>query len=381
MTNSNWDSGTIIIYVMTILFATVTAFCSYRKSVYSFDSNTPQLVRGAKINRFGFVVTFLILWQLLACSACGKDYETYNMLFQNAFNWDYIVEYHDLEVGFACLNFFIRIFTDNVDIYNGILAFIFLFLIFSTLFKLKDRVHFGWAVLAFACIFFLQFMNLKRIYLAAAICFYGIPYILKNQKFRAILTVLIAMSIHASAVVMLIPLLIYWAVSKKFKWWQLALGTVVGILVVYVFRYQIIAISFSSRYDGKYGIEETGFGLAQIVYHIPIIWLLVKNRWQQKEVSTRLGLVYILCSAAVSTMGYFIVAIGRMFTYFMFPFMMAPSLVLTERRLRNNPERWVLHKGDLVYLIAFIYFVFRLYMYCSTMLFTDGLMPYVNIFE
>ncbi len=380
MTNSNWDNGTIILYVITILFASVTAFCSYKKSIYTSDSDTLHLVREARLSRFGFVVTFLILWQLLAFSTCGKDYESYNHLFLSALDWDYIIGHHELEIGFACLNFIIRILTDSVNVYNGILAFIFLYLIFSTLYKLKNRIHFGWAVLAFSCIFFLQFMNLKRIYLAAAICFYGIPYLLNNQKFRSLFTVLIAAAVHTSAIVMLLPLVIFWVFSKKFKWWQLTMMAVLGILVVYVFRHQIVEISFSSRYD-KYGIQESGFGLAQIVYHVPIIWLLVKNRRQQKEFLTRLGLVYILCSAAVSIMGYFIVAIGRMFSYFILPFVLAPSVLYVGNSQKSIIRHGVVRKEHFAYLIALVYFVFRLYMYCSTMLFTDGLMPYTSIFS
>ena len=53
--------------------------------------------------------------------------------------------------------------------------------------------------------FSFQQMDLKRIYLAAAIVLFGMPYVVKRQYLRAIIVIAIATSLHTSAAIMLVP--------------------------------------------------------------------------------------------------------------------------------------------------------------------------------
>ena len=74
---------------------------------------------------------------------------------------------------------------------------------------------------------------------------------------------------------------------------------------------------------------------------------------------------------------YFFPITGRMFVFFMFPFMLAPSLCYDRFRPGRN-----LHVSfyTVMHILFFLYFCFRLYMMMYSFAYPDDLMPYRTIF-
>ena len=236
--NINWYYITLFIYFAAIGIAVIASFAAY-KTEYVIEKETGQIRCKGKINKAWMSVSFLVLWGLLALADCGTDYPVYKDLFENAKDLQYTIGYHQIEIGFALINYFLRTITDSFILYNIIISFAFVFLIYRTLYKLKESVHLGWAVLAFASMSYLQFMNLKRIYLAAAIIFWAIPYLTEKKYMKYFICVILASLLHTSAIVMIVIPFIQLVIERRFKRWHLVLLSLMVLIIVYLFRYQI----------------------------------------------------------------------------------------------------------------------------------------------
>lgn len=378
MNGNELHQGTIWVYIFVIVSAVGVAFLSYKKG-YTRIENGVTLYCQPRINKVGMVVTFLILWSLLALANCGTDTGAYNDLFLNAFDWDYCTSYHQMEVGFATLNALIRIFTTKTEVYNAVLAFLFLLFTFVALWKLKNDVHFGWAILAFATTFYLQYINLKRIYLASAIILYALTFLIRKQNLKYAIWVVVATLIHTSAVMMFAPLIIQGFFTKKYKLWHIVAMSTLLICFIYVFRNQIFSIVISERY-ANYGVVEGTFGMMQLIYHVPFFWVIARyGNWKNKDFH-KICLILVCMSFILSTMGYFVLLIGRTFVFFELAFMGGVSIPNIQRN-RERKDFTVIRSRDLVNVAFVAYFGFRLYMYFSGYLFSDGLMPYISIFS
>ncbi len=365
---------TALLYVTTVASASVVAFFSYKKENEATDRYGNLVIQKASISSFGMCISFFILWQLLAFSTCGTDTQTYNDLFVNAKDFSYTIGYHQIEKGFALLNFAIRLVTDNEILYNCVIAFIFLLLVFKTLYKFREKIHFGWGILVFATTFYLQYMNLKRIYLAVAICFYAVSFMYERMYIKATIIIIIAMMIHTSAIIMFVPLLIDVFLSKAIKWRDLFFCAGTVLLLCFALRNQIAGISLSSRYT-QYGMEEAGLGILQFAYHIPILYILIKQLKNDEDRIYIQSLVLILCSFIISVMGYYVAMVGRMFVYYMLPFMVAASTGNIQRKISSLRDY-----SEFKNFVMLMYFAVRLCIYLVDMSVVDGIYEYSNIF-
>ncbi len=373
------NSATVPLYLGIIALATAIAFASYQKGEeVVFADGTRQVTRAPKIRPLGLVLTFLTLFPLLAFSTAGMDHETYNLLFESAKDWDFCVNYHQMEIGFSLINLVLRCVTSDVVLYNCILAFAFLALVLSTFYRLRDKIHFGWGVMAFTCIFYLQYLNLKRIYLAAAILFAAIPWLLNKEYAKYVLAVFGTTLLHTSAIVMFVPLLIGITVGKKLNYKVLGVLAILGFAGLYFLRELLVRYSLSSRYEG-YGIIDAPMGIRVALYHLPVLgWFL----WQgnpDKHTDTKWCYIFLMCSFVISGMGYFIELIGRMFVYFLFPFAFVPSMGRCYEGYKDRLFNVNKRKAMWIWLITAGYFACRLGLYFLEM-YVDGILPYKNIF-
>ena len=372
------DQGTIWLYLIVITSAVMVAFLSYKKG-YTRNENGVTVYYQSRINKVGFITAFLILWLLPAFANCGTDMPTYNDLFLNAHNWDYCVRHHQIEVGWATMNVVIRKFTSQIEVYNAILAFLFLGFTFAALWKLKNEAHFGWAILAFSTTFYLQYMDLKRIYFASAIILYALTFLLRKQNRKYIFWVVIATLMHTSAVLMFVPLVVQCFISKKYKTWHIVAISLLLIGFIYVFRSQIFSIVISDRYTG-YGVIEGAFGVMQLVYHVPLFWLIARyGNWKKNDFH-KICLILACMSFVLSTMGYFVLMIGRAFVFFELAFIGATSINNTQV-CRKQRDFMTIRKVDLINFTWICYYGFRFYMYLDGLSISDGLMPYISVFN
>ena len=362
---------TLFLYFAVISGAVIFAFLAYKRKYIL--GKTGRMVLRVEIKKGWMLMSFVLLWGLLAFADCGKDYHTYKDLFDNAKDLHYTIGYHEIEIGFAFVNYYIRSITDSFIIYNIIVSFFFLFLIYETLYKLKNYIHFGWAVLAVSTMSYLQFMNLKRIYIAAAIIFWAMQFLIGKKYVKYFLSVILASLIHTSAAIMFLTPCMQLLLRIKFKRWHLIFFSLLGFFLIYEFRYQIFSIVISSRYE-QYGVVETTVGLAQFVYHVPFLFLIIRNNKGKTQLE-QISFILILFSFIVSSLGYFISMVGRMYVYFVFGFASTPSLVMSEKKIHFKNVNY----QTFICVFFVLYFFMRIMIYCKSSLYLDGIMPYTSV--
>ncbi len=380
---------TVIFYTCLVVVVTVIAFLSYKKGIVDVVDGVETVVQKPKIRLWGFALTFVVMWFFLAFANCGADYESYNTMFLDASSPMGNYYQYNIELGFSLYNYLLRVITDNIIVYNAITAFIFLALMFSALFRLRGRVHFGWGMMVFSCVFFLQFMDLKRIYLAAAICFFAVPFVINKKPWWALACVAVAVLFHRTAVLALFPMIMYWIYVPTYKfgkhqitlkWWYFAIIGCIALVVSYIMRDKIMEFMIGSRYE-NYGNMEPTVGVAQLVYHVPILLLFLRKKSFMSDRLVKYSIACLLVSFVVSSMGYFIAVIGRAFVYFIIPFAFAPTVDGgVYKNLSVVPDKKQIWTKRILDVCICGYFAMRLAVYLVTMLEIDKIIPYTNIF-
>lgn len=108
------------------------------------------------------------------------------------------------EKGYEAINAFLHILLGNNDkLFLGIIAFLQLVLIF-TIYRLFSEDLWSSLFLFVASSSYASGMfNGVRQFLASAVCFFALTYVLKKQYIRTFILLLIAVSIHQSAIIMI----------------------------------------------------------------------------------------------------------------------------------------------------------------------------------
>lgn len=110
----------------------------------------------------------------------------------------------NLEVGYKIIIKICQFFTDNSQSIFIVTSFIINLLITYTIFKYSKNKYLSVIVYFFGGFLFLS-LNAVRQFLAMSLIFWAYPYLIReNKKWLYIISVLIASSIHSSALVMLI---------------------------------------------------------------------------------------------------------------------------------------------------------------------------------
>lgn len=361
------SATTVILYTFTIIFSIVTAklACKSKKDIANGTVST-------QINFLYMAISFAALWLLLSFSVSGNDYKTYAMLFDNAKNFDFIIGYHEIELGFAYFNYIISCITINSNIYFFVLNFIFVFLVYFTLYKLRDRLDFISGIVVFTTTFYFQAMCLKRIYLAAAVVFFSIQYLIKKEYFKYVLMVIIATLFHRSAIIMLVPLVLDILVGLRIPKKMLFSLVLFFIGVCYFFRFDIASVIYVHRYV-QYETMDGHLGIMQFFFHLPLL-LVFKWKYSNYDdyISKRyldIGILLSIISFSLGILSYYFEMIGRAFVYFMFPYVLALSIC---KKSRCSKSLFKINRNKFFLIMMYLFFIIRLAIYYKEGMVNDG---------
>lgn len=370
MVQQNWHTETVLLYIACIVLANVFCFFSYKKK-------NDEL--GIYIGPY--MASFTCCWALLALATCGADYPVYKNMFLQSYNINIVLKGYGIEPGFALFNYIIRIFTDNVNVYFGIFSFLFVFFIYKGIYNYKNIIPPRWSVFIFTTVLFLQQINLKRIYLVAAIIFWGTQFLVDKKYMKYLAVIIVCTSIHYSSILMLFALLYDIMINKRISKRGFFVISIIGIVFIYTFRNTIFSFILSQRYT-NYGVQQGRIGILQIAYHVPILISLSKGKVDSYNQRHRdVAFIYAMFSLIIGMTGYFVVMIGRAFVYFYYALAMAPALSC-KRNESEKPSRWFILDSKKFWGITYVvYFCIRLILYMNTYLFFDQIMPYQDIFQ
>lgn len=197
------------------------------------------------------------------------------------FNWEQIKEGKD--IGFNIFQMILQQFSRDPQILLLVTALITNALIVFVLYKYTKIFELSLYVYITGGMY-LTSMNGIRQYLAAAVIFAATKYIFEGNWKKYILIVLLASTIHQTALI-LIP--IYFIVRRKAWSWQTYVTLFGAVLIVIGFN-QFMEILFSALGDSQYGeyknFSEGGANILRVAIYAPPIMIAYFGREKLREI-------------------------------------------------------------------------------------------------
>ena len=282
-----------------------------------------SITRQQMCNRICLLSVFLILFALSACRLnVGNDYAKY-VEFMHLVNCD---AYVPTEIGFNLLVKLIYGLSgfENYLLVFAVYAFVTILVFLLSIYEQSD--DFPLTFFLFMSLgYYFQTFSTVRYYLALALAFYSMKFVLRRQWIRFVVLVLLGSAFHKSLLVV-IPL--YILASLPWKKWQLAIGAL--FCTTFLFGQdiylRIVVLLYPTYKDTEY--LEGGTSYINILRCIAVLVFAVivlcmqnaadkehkKNAWEDRRFRfyfyLNLGalVLYVFCSflPIISRIGYYL---------------------------------------------------------------------------
>jgi hypothetical protein len=151
----------------------------------------------------------------------------------------FITDAHDYSIGYgyATLNFIVSRFTDNSHWFYFILCLFELVVLFLALIPFKDQIRVPYAFLIYFLLYYNDSLNNMRQFPAILILMVSYQFICRRKIVPFIITVLLAMTFHATAIIGFLLYPLSWVAEGRFKkyiLWLVAIGTIVASMTLRV---------------------------------------------------------------------------------------------------------------------------------------------------
>lgn len=378
----------MLIYIMIIGVATGFAFLSQVGETIIVASAKEQsnslLMRKAQavktMRKVFFVLSFLVLWFFSAFATNGTDRVAYAIIF-----WQTGLETLKegfLEPGFQIFNLIVRFWSTNVQVLYMAITTITLGLLYSTFYYLRKEIKIGYAVLAYGCLFYVQSLSLMRIYLAAAILFWGVRFLKRQQYMKYAVVILLTSLIHYSVMLILLPVfIVYLLHHKKYEIkvniFLIAIMFIIAFLIISMGASVLAGIPMFTRFQHYF--EEISFGrvgIAQFVYYLPLCAFLFMIWKSLDDNYKRIFSAFLMSAFLIALMSYLVQILGRAFSLFPLIYLWMIPYGLKQW------EKWTSSKFVYygVQLGVVLYYLLRLNIYIREYRVLDQILPYTNKF-
>lgn len=384
------ETATIILYIGIILSSTFFAFLSQKKVLVRTKNNSQKAIRERFRIQY-FIISFIILAFFALFNDVGIDKQTYMDIFEDPFG------YHansNLEIGYCLLNYICGFFIPNGQVMVMLVSFVTILLIFLTIYHFKNKISIGYSVMAYVCVFYFQSFNLIRIYFAGAILFFGFRYLINRRYFIYCLFVLLATSMHTSAIFMAILLILVVTFNamnfKKIKNLVFLYASVTMFFLLFLVLIPYIkTVSIFPRYEEYFqSIEYQSAGMAQFFYNfVPLgLYLFNRHRLKDKEfcnialLSMGIRLFCSLLAYSIAVFGRILILLNIMQLIFI-PYIMKELYYSVSNRLKECEKSSVLGWRSnatidayrISKIVVFLYYIVVVYFYFSGYLVSDGI--------
>lgn len=319
---------------------------------------------------YGFVILDIILVFFSTFRTCGTDLGSYESHFYeinlgNIFDFS-IDKGYSLFVALlkycSLTNFKAYLFVESL-LYNSLFLF--------TIYRYRKNIDIFLSILAYVTLLYYTGFNILRIVLASSIVFYASKYLLSNKQNLYLVLVLIASTIHLSALFAILPIIIVkWSKSSFVK------ATLLCFLFGFVIYYVISKIDFlipflSDRYLSymeDISVNNT-IGLGTLLMNLPYfiaIYILYKQNYNRSILLIMYAIS--ICSFLFSLLGYYSSIFSRLYIIFSLPYLfLLPMFVknVQNKRLKN-----------ISFQIVLLYYLWRFNNYLSINIYSDGNVPY-----
>lgn len=217
----------------------------------------------------------------------GADYFLYMNIFETISSGQEFFSVKELEPGFVSIVKFCTIISESPVFMYFLIAFIIIFLYYKGVWENSPGYCFSILLFFLTGTYFDTFDGLRQ-YVAAAILFWGIRYILTENLKKYFVVVLIASTMHISSLFML-PV---YAIAK-FKF-NLKQAIIIGVIIIFVSQYIFQAVTYLLQFtsysyflnSSEYFIKPT---IGSILYTsintliICIIFIIHRHRFSKHD--------------------------------------------------------------------------------------------------
>ena len=300
--------------------AVVCAHLSQKTKIPVADAGAGVVAyRYKEFSKVSFFISFLLL--AVPCFLCGTgtDMKVYARLFDS---WS-VEDLTDsiFESGYIILNILLKAIVGNAYVGVGIIKVLSIFLVYRSLYLLKDRLNLGIAVGSYVVLLYIFNYHLLRILLALGMVFLALSYELLGRSKRAVAWIVFAMLFHFSTIVVLLAYIVYRWMGDKITVTKLAIFSLVLVLT-YIFSVSILKMLVSSFEPfKKYSLYIRGanedLGIVQTILFIPIL-VTLKITYERGSKDK----LYVLSAVAgimlffTGSLGYLLPVVSRSAYYF-----------------------------------------------------------------
>ena len=249
--------------------------------------------KGVKNLSIIIISLLLVLFAGLRDRAVGTDTGTYISLFMRYGSLDNI--FLTQEVGFNTLRILTKTISDNYAIHLVSIALIVVSCYMLTIVRLTKRYE--TAVFLFIALgFYTFFFNGARQGIAAAICFFALPWLLERKPKQYFLLVGLAFLFHKTA---FIAAPLYFIAVSRVGWRQI-LGVITGAIIITLFLsvfVQVTAVLFGDKYSEYSIAKEEGGGRVTTLFLVcqGLLFYMFKPKLSRdNEVYNRLLNIYLI---------------------------------------------------------------------------------------
>ena len=327
-----------------------------------------------------FVLSFLVLWFFSAFTTNGTDRASYARIFLETGLGT--LKEGFLEPGFQIFNLLVRFWSTDVQVFYIIISTITLGLIYSTLYFLRKEIKIGYAVLAYGCLFYVQGFSPLRSYLAAAMLFWGIRFLKRQQYMKYAVVILFTSLTHYSVLILFLPLcILYLLYHQKYEMkvnvFLITCMFIITFLLMGMGETIFSAIPMITRFQHYFeNISFAQIGVAQFVYYLPLcvflmmIWNILDDNYK------RIFTAFLLSAFLIGMMSYLIHILGRAFSLFQLLYLwMIPYGLKQWKQWTSNK---LLNCGVQIGLV--LYYILRFYIYIREYKVMEQVLPYTNRF-
>lgn len=299
----------------------------------------------------------------------GTDVEVYgNIWFERACSSTSLFAYtkwavsSNIDFTYAVLNFIISRISDSVSIFYFVICFIELLSIYIAAYFNRDILNESLVFASYYLLFYNQSLNLIRQGLALAICVNCITALRRRKYIIAIITSLLSVSIHFSAIITLVFIVIYVCYKSRFN--QIFELLIISCILFFIILYQpictiLIHIGFLPVRYISY-LEDSDIQFVSIIIRVillclPYIIMFKYVKDKQNMVVNKLFNTILYISLLGSLLGFMMTYTIRIMYYFDIIFVLIiPYIFKNMERITVNGKKL---NGIFILFFEFIYWV------------------------
>lgn len=387
------NTNTLLLYVGIVVVSTIFAYLSQPSLSNQYGSVVSYF---GKRKIVSFCASFAVLAFFAAVNSVGIDKEAYTYFFEIS---SFGNLYANIEPGFRFLIGLIKLFTNNPQVFLGIIAFTTISLVFFGIWSCRNVISIGLAVFIFSSQYYFQSFNLMRMYLAISIPIAGVKLFLDGKRLWYLFLILFSSLFHYSMLIVAVAYAVAFIFIKNEKISEnkllIILGTTTMVISYFLPRIVDELFGFAGRILGsnnlllmKYSIyidkivvtNRLGFKWLFNLFPYIGVLILLSNNDKRECWSVTAG--YLIVTIAISILGYSIPVIGRALVSTNMPLVIILPIALQKYRddmIINRVDRSAIirfrvfkHAFAIPYSIVVLIFV--LYFIVSFFIYLDGYM-------